>query len=103
MTRLLNGIGCVLILGGIVMGFIYGFKDDPGIHWLNAFSWWFGGTVSGVLFFAFSLMLEYLEQNNEFLRELLDRTQEQAQSPPSLGNSKASLKSLRGYKMKSSD
>jgi len=98
LTKILSTLGWISIIGGIIFGFIIGLNVD----WVKAFTCWVGGAISGVLFIAFSMMLEYLEENNYYLRELLNRTQGQQEPPRKpLGNSKASLKSLSGFKVNS--
>ncbi|MGN7357136.1 hypothetical protein ACTHPF_07185 [Paenibacillus sp. SAF-054] len=103
MAKLLSTMGWIWVLLGILLGFIFAFGDG-GFHLLPALFWWCGGVIAGILFVAFSIMLDYLEENNAYLRELLDRTSGQAEPPRKpLGNSKASMKSLRGFTMKSHD
>lgn len=99
-------IGQIFIGLGVVLGLVFGFID--GFHLIVAVSWMASGFISGILFIAFGMMLELLEENNAFLRELLHRANvETPKSPPakskSLGNSKSSLSSLSGYKMSSHD
>ncbi|WP_194434117.1 hypothetical protein [Paenibacillus segetis] len=97
-------MGQIFIGLGVLLGLIFGFID--GFQFIAALSWFVPGIISGILFIAFGMMYELLEENNAFLRELLNRTNvETSNSPPakskSLGKSKSSLSSLSGYKMSS--
>lgn len=114
MAKLLNGLGIISIIGGIIIGIIYGIKDDPmagllglddGFRFSVALACWVSGVISGILFLAFAMMLDLLEANNTMLGELIRRTHLDA--PPTqrktMGKSKALLDSAAGYKMKSLD
>ncbi|MMZ65401.1 hypothetical protein D1872_278030 [compost metagenome] len=84
MAKILHTLGQVTIILGIILGLVYGLRDDPVLEvlrledgsfkWLIAFSWWVSGAISGILFIAFGMMLDYLEENNRHLKELLHRT-----------------------------
>lgn len=103
MSRLLIVMGQIFMVSGIVLGIVVGILVD-GFHWIPTLSWWISGAILGIIFFALGMMLELLEENNEFLRELLHRTNVETPAPPmtrSRGNSKSSLSSLSGYKMSS--
>lgn len=104
MSRLLIVMGQIFIGLGVLLGLIFGLID--GFNLLAALLWLVSGFISGILFIALGMMYELLEENNDFLRELLYRTNvETPKSPPakskSIGNSKSSLSSLSGYKMSS--
>lgn len=114
LTKILNALGIISIVGGIILGIVYGLQDSPaaklirvdeGFRFVLALTWWISGAISGILFMAFASMLEYLQSNNAMLGELIRRTHVDAPSTPrkTLGNSKASLDSAAGYKMKTSD
>ncbi|GAA0135444.1 hypothetical protein YSY43_22840 [Paenibacillus sp. YSY-4.3] len=114
MSQILKWIGYVSIIGGIILGIVYGIKSNPltealrvyddSFRWAVAFTWWISGSLSGVLFIAFSMMLDLLEENNAHLKELLHRTHgETTSSSKPQGRSKSSLSSLSGYKMGNSD
>lgn len=114
MSQILKWLGYISIVGGIILGIIYGFKSgalaealgiyDDSFRWGIAISWWISGAISGILFIAFSMMIELLDENNAYLRELLHRTHEES-TPKGrpLGKSKSSLSSLSGYKMGNSE
>lgn len=110
LSQILKWLGYISIISGIILGIIYGIKSDPlaealriyddSFRWAIAFAWWISGAISGVLFIAFGMMIDLLEENNAHLRELLHRTHDETtpKSKP-LGRSKSSLSSLSGYKM----
>ncbi|MBP1989228.1 hypothetical protein [Paenibacillus eucommiae] len=67
-----------------------------------AITWWAGGIVAGILFYAFAMMLELLldiSQDLKAVRKNFPNTN----MPPKLGNSKMKLDSLKGYKMNAKD
>ncbi|MGF7046412.1 hypothetical protein J2T13_000888 [Paenibacillus sp. DS2015] len=110
MSQILKVLGIISIVGGIILGIVYGAKDSPAaivfkvdesFRFVVALTWWISGAISGILFLAFASMLEYLQSNNAMLRELSSRVPSTPHKP--LGNSKASLDSAVGYKMKTSD
>ncbi|AJS58093.1 hypothetical protein [Paenibacillus sp. IHBB 10380] len=82
MVKTLKALGIISIIGGIIVGIIYGTKEDPlakllemddSFRFAVALSWWVSGLVSGILFLAFSKMLELLEWHSHMLKELMER------------------------------
>ncbi|OPA78504.1 hypothetical protein BVG16_11575 [Paenibacillus selenitireducens] len=98
MAKLLHYIGGAAIVFGIILGIIYGFLDQ-GFRFFVMLAWWGSGVISGIVFIALGMILETVECNQMYLHELLRRTPSDSSPPVSLGNSKASLSSLRGYKI----
>lgn len=114
MDKVLKVLGGISVVLGIILGIVYGLQKNPTAELLGidqsdfrfaiAVSWWVSGIISGILFYAFGMMIELLERNGDYLKEILHRTHADYVGPPkkSLGNSKASLDSLKGYTMKPS-
>ncbi|NMM55146.1 hypothetical protein [Paenibacillus aquistagni] len=80
MSKLLIWLGIMSISAGIVLG-IYEGKEinelakalqiaDDSFHWRAAITWWVSGAISGIVFFAFSAMLEHLEELKAEIQEL---------------------------------
>ncbi|MEK3836431.1 hypothetical protein [Paenibacillus sp. FSL R7-0128] len=125
MSKFLRFIGFATIVCAFILGIVYGVKKDPILEaldmdegtfrWVIALTWWISGVISGTLFIAFSMMLDYLEENNSFLRELYNTTlpKETPQSGSyasyaaevnrSIRGSKSSASKLEGYKFKAND
>lgn len=126
MSKFLRFIGYATIICSIILGIVYGVKKDPmlealnidddAFRWVVAVSWWIGGVISGALFVAFSIMLEYLEENNNYLREIINRTNPSetpmktdtyasyaAEVNRKIVGPKPSISKLDGYKFKAND
>lgn len=129
MSKFLRFIGYAAIVCSIILGIVYGIRKDPilealnmddeGFRWIVAVYWWVSGIITGALFIAFSTALDYLEENNSFLRELLSRTDAQtnesgtnktnayaiytAEVSRKYGDSKPATSKLEGYQFKAND
>ena len=112
MPKFLDVTGKITIVLGIILGIVYGnsanyFTGDDSFQWLFAIVWWISSFISGIVLITLGLILDYAEENNVFLRELVakSRAADKEDTPPkkSLGNSKASLDAIRGYKFKAND
>ncbi|AZS15826.1 hypothetical protein [Paenibacillus lutimineralis] len=110
MAKLLYSVGGVLILAGLLSGFLYyGWGEHA---WGAAFTIIGSGFLSGIIFIALGAIIERLDMNAYYLEELLDRT-----PPPPESNkprpvkhsylkgnhSKTPLEALKGYKMNAKD
>lgn len=73
-TTVMNALAVIIIVGGIIAGFIVGHQDTvyrPSEHYMNndfqwriALAWWFYSVVIGVMFFGFSIVINLLEKIN---------------------------------------
>lgn len=76
------------------------------VSWGVAVFWWIGGVISGIIFFTFATILDYLAGIQHALSYLIDivaRREQPEVSPSIKSNSKANLDSLKGYKIGASD
>lgn len=115
MSKVLKVLGALSIICGIILGIQAGnslnemakmLRVDPSFQWASAIAWWISGAISGVLFFAMSMMLDYLEHISYALRQIQEEMpkKEREQLPSSItSNSKSSLDSLKGYKFGAAD
>lgn len=125
MSKFLRFVGYATIVCAIILGIVYGTKRDPilealdmdddAFRWVAAVTWWISGVISGVLFIAFGTMLEYLEENNSYLREIYNRTSPKetprtgtyesyaADVNRKIRESKPATSKLEGYKFKAND
>lgn len=109
MAKIIKALAAVVVICGIIAGIYYANQEDPlakvlripddYFKWSVALIYWISSIISGFLLYAFALLLETVEQNNHFLREVLNRIPASERSSASLGNSKASLDKLKDYKM----
>jgi ABC-type dipeptide/oligopeptide/nickel transport system permease component len=111
MIKALRAIGLISLVAGIVMGIIIGNQPDPilreidrfyeaSFRWSAALSWWLGGIVLAIVFFAYARILELQEETHSLARWIVENVQTKPQEKPQpLGNSKASLSKLSGFKM----
>ncbi|WP_435921271.1 hypothetical protein [Paenibacillus sp. DYY-L-2] len=127
MSKFLDVVGKITIVAAIILGIVYGVKSDPiaealridddAFRWTVAIAWWVSGIISGALLIAFGMMLNYLEENNSFLRELVRKSREMEAVAPKNENyenyakeanrkfreSKPATSKLAGYKFKAND
>lgn len=105
MVRMLNVIGGIILVIGLMGGIIIGLM----LNWLLAIGFMASSTISGILMFAFAYMIDLLEENNFYLRHLYYkvRDEEKKQAAPtftvSRGNSRSSLDKMQGYTFKGID
>lgn len=63
---------------------------------------WIGGAIAGILFFAIACILDCVEDTNTRIRyleyELIQKNAPPA-APTKMGNSKANLSKLNGFKL----
>ncbi|NWL86704.1 MULTISPECIES: hypothetical protein [unclassified Paenibacillus] len=110
MAKLLYSVGGVLILAGLLSGFLYfGWVEHA---WGAAFTVIGSGFLSGIIFVALGAIIERLDMNAYYLEELLDRTPPLPESnkPRPAKHSylkddyaKTPLEALKGYKMNAKD
>ncbi len=107
MSRLLQIIGFVFIVGSLLAGTIQGIY---GGEWLAALLQILGGFLAGIIFLALALILERLDENRAYLEELLERTDKPVASATSRpvhvrpkAKTKTALESLKDFKMNAKD
>lgn len=102
MVKLLSGIAIFFVVAGIFSGIVLGLYDSDGFGWGLAITYWIGGVIAGILFFAIAIILEYVEDTNARIRnleyELLQKNASPT-APVKIGNSKASLSKLSGFQL----
>lgn len=112
MPKFLDVTGKITIVLGIILGIVYGnstnyLTGDDSFQWLSAIVCWISSIISGSVLITLGLILDYAEENNAFLRELVakSRAADQENTPPKkpLGNSKASLAAITDHKFKAND
>lgn len=84
----------------VIYAFVNGIVQADG--WETVFSWWVSGVVSGIVFYALGMILEYLEEISYRLKSLeheANKNSSPPPPPPKLGNSKANLDKLRDFKI----
>lgn len=112
MPKFLDITGKITIVLGIILGIVYGnstnyLTGDDSFQWLSAIVYWISSIISGSVLITLGLILDYAEENNAFLRELVAKSraadQENRTPKKPLGNSKASLAAITDYKFKAND
>jgi hypothetical protein len=83
----------------VIYAFVQGIAQTGG--WATALTWWVSGGISGLVFYAMGMILEYLEDISTRLQSLEHVSNKNAgpSSPPKLGNSKANLDKLKDFKI----
>ncbi|MDI4643617.1 hypothetical protein [Cohnella hashimotonis] len=102
MVKVLNGLAVFFIVVGIVSGIILGNDGADGFRWGAALTWWVSGIVTGILFFAVAIILDYVEDTNARVRNLeyeLILKNASRPAPTNRGNAKADLNKLRGLRL----
>ncbi|SFB45192.1 hypothetical protein SAMN05216312_108279 [Cohnella sp. OV330] len=102
MVKTLNGLAVFLIIAGIISGIVQGLSGFDGFRWGPAFLMWIGGFIAGILFLAIAVILDYVEDTNDRIRHLeFELIQKNASPalPSKLGNSRANLSNLSGFKL----
>ncbi|MFC5528459.1 hypothetical protein [Cohnella yongneupensis] len=109
MAKLLKGLGWASIILAIIIGIFQANRTDDTLEqllgsdyeaafrWSIAIYWWISGIISGIVFYALGLILEHVESTSIRLSNL-----ERGVTPssaPKLGNSKASMDKLSGFKI----
>lgn len=98
------------VIAGIVAGILLGDEpqysfEDKEFAWASAIAWWISGAITGIFIFGFARVLECLESMTYSLGKI--EAAVSAQNPeiqkPSLGNSRANLSKLSGYKFSAND
>ncbi|MCR8842833.1 hypothetical protein NQ117_03985 [Paenibacillus sp. SC116] len=99
MSKVLKALAILALVGGIFLGVNAANAvdelarsmraRDKSYVWSVALSWWIGGVVSGILFYALAMMLDHLESIKRSLN-----TMNNDPSP----SAKKSLASLNRYK-----
>jgi phosphate/sulfate permease len=112
-AKLLKGLGIASIVVAIIAGIIQANQTDQVMkellggyyesefRWSVAIYWWISGIISGIVFYALGMMLEYLEDIAYRLRNLEHEANKNNPTVPTprLGNSKASMSKLEGFKI----
>lgn len=96
MNYILKGLAFLIV----ICAFVSGIVQADG--WGNVFAWWVSGVVSGIVFYALGMMLDYLEDISYRLQSLEHEANKKASPPsppPKLGNSKANMDKLRDFKI----
>ncbi|CAM4378500.1 hypothetical protein U9M73_13275 [Paenibacillus phoenicis] len=85
MSKFLDVVGKITIVAAVILGIVYGLKSDPlaeafgyddeAFRWTIALTWWVSGAISGAVLIALGTMLNYLEENNAMLRELVRKSE----------------------------
>lgn len=96
MVSLLRYIAWAALLGGFVLGFVYGIKVNilaPGYHQtefsiLTALVWWVSGIVASLLFYTLSYAIAVIEDIQNKLEQLLPKSSGQ-RAYPETGKSKS--------------
>lgn len=78
---------------------ILGWDYEKSFRWGLAITWWISGIVSGVIFYAIALILEYLEGITRRLHTLDSEVGKNNPQPPKLWNSKAIMSKLERFKL----
>ncbi|QTH45084.1 hypothetical protein J4772_12135 [Cohnella sp. LGH] len=102
LDKILKGLAIATFLTAVIAGFIQANQTDSYVsefRWGIAVAWWISGAVSGIVFFAIGLILEYQSEILHRLRNLEHEANKNAGPAPRLGNSKASLDKLSGFKL----
>ncbi|NOJ74103.1 hypothetical protein [Paenibacillus alvei] len=115
MSKVLKVLGILSVIGGIYLGIKAGnalnemaelIRIESSFQWAAAIAWWASGLISGILFFAMSMMLDHLEEIKYELHKIREEmpTREREQLPPSVAsNSRSNMESLKGYKFGATD
>jgi hypothetical protein len=104
MAKLLKGLGITSIILAMILGIIQanlaGYYGSE-FRWSVAIYWWISGSITGIVFYALGMMLEYLEDISYRLRNLEHEMNKNnpTKPAPKLGNSKASMSKLEGFKI----
>jgi|GEM_PF-6875991 len=103
MAGIFKFLAGAIIVAGLVIGIVYGF--NYGFWLTDALAWWIGGLISGVVLYALSIIIEYLEAIYELIK---DSTQTQRTSYPETGKSghqkaESILNRAKNYQMKSNE
>jgi hypothetical protein len=91
----LKGLACLTVL----YAFVQGIAQTDG--WVTALTWWVSGGISGSVFYALGMMLEYLEDISTRLQRLEHESNKKVGTsyPPKLGVSRANLDKLKDFKI----
>jgi hypothetical protein len=83
----------------VIYAFVQGIAQTDG--WATALTWWVSGGISGSVFYALGMMMEYLEDISTRLQSLERESNNKVDlsSPPKLGSSKANLDKLKDFKI----
>lgn len=94
MNYILKGLALLTVIYAFIKGI------SLGDGWGAVITWWISGIVSGIIFFAMGMMLDYLEDISYRLRNLEHESNASSSTrPPKLGNSKANLDKLKDFKI----
>lgn len=108
MIKAVQYLAVATVLLAIILGIISGntYKvvpddvwGDPKFNWVLMISWWIGGIVGGILIGALSFLMQHIQNIDYRMYNLEKRLPAQPAPETAKGNSKASLESLKDYKM----
>jgi len=111
MVRILQFLGAISFVGAIIIGIVQANQSDgamelilgssyeEGFRWGVAVYWWVSGAVALIIFLALAMILEYLSDISYRVRNLEHEANKNAAPKQSLGNSKASINKLDGFKL----
>lgn len=104
MGTTLKTLGILSVIAAAIVGYQVGGRNDEmavlGSHYEESFTWssaiyiWLSGLLSGILFYSIGILIDYAK---EILRRISQ--QERGDSSLEIGNSKADLSKLRGFKI----
>jgi hypothetical protein len=100
-SKVLEWLALITIVLALIVGIVAG-NEGGEFEWIPAITWWVSGIISAIFIFAFSSVLDYLKSIANTLHRIetaVARSTDSAPPAAPLGNSKASLGKLNGYKM----
>ncbi|CAM3742917.1 hypothetical protein COLU111180_06155 [Cohnella lubricantis] len=107
MGQVLKGLSVITIVLAIIVGIVQANQSiellgdyyDVPFRWGLAFTWWVSGVVTGILVYAFGVVVDHLQDMSYSLRIISSSHETPSQPAPSLGSSKASMDKLKGFKI----
>lgn len=106
LIQALKVIAWFSLVSGFIVGIVVGTQDDPltellryyedSFRWSAALTWIISGFISSMIFFALAAILE---GQAEIKSMLYHTSAEQIDQTPKLGNSKADINKLKGFKL----
>ncbi|QJD83286.1 hypothetical protein [Cohnella herbarum] len=82
-----------------VMRELVGRYYESGFRWGLAISWWVSGIVTAIVLYALGMMVEYLMDISSRLRNLEHEAKKNGEPASRMGNSKANMSKLEGFKL----
>jgi hypothetical protein len=100
-VRVLEWLAIITFVLSVIVGILVG-NEGKEFEWVAAVTWWAAGVISAIFIFACSSALGYLKSIAHSLHRIeaaIPQSKESATPTAPLGNSRANMSKLSGYKM----